>query len=228
MTHTLHRFGTPDDLAGDFVVFAMSAKGINEIGSAEKLRRFFELALAHQPVNGGDMKTGSLLTHSRQAILDGIQDVSIVHAVFADEAAVAAVLRDVKAADLGLSVVVSGLAGRVEACAHAAGLRRHTTEWSLGVWGRTERLPDQGVMEVTTMCGHGLVAAERVARAARQVRLGRVTAEAAAREVASACVCGIFNLERAARLLQAMAAQPPHAARPARPGQTVAEPGQPG
>ncbi len=222
MTHTLHRFGTPDDLAGDFVVFAMSAKGINEADSAEKLRCFLEIALGHHPVNAGDMKTGSLLTHSCEAILDGIQDVSIVHAVFTEEQTVAEVLRALKAADLGVSVVVSGLADRVEACAQAAGLRRHTTEWSLGVWGRTDRLPDMPVMEVTTMCGHGTVAAELVERKAREVRRNQVTAQAAARQLAGACVCGIFNVERAARLLTAMAALPAHRPQPARPGQTVA------
>jgi hypothetical protein len=38
MTHTLHRLGAPEDLGDDYVIFAMSAKGINEEGSAPKLR----------------------------------------------------------------------------------------------------------------------------------------------------------------------------------------------
>ncbi|MGE5141467.1 MAG: hypothetical protein ACM3JD_18520 [Rudaea sp.] len=222
MTHTLHRFGTEEDLQGDYVVFAMSAKGINEAGSASSLGRFLEIALRHNPNNAGDMKTGNLLTHSCDQILEGIQDVSIVHAVFTDEEKVAAVLREVAEADLGVSVVVSGLADRVQSCAHRAGLRRHTTEWSLGVWGRTDLLPDRQIMEVTTMCGHGMVAAELVRRKAQQIRRRLITPEAAAREIGRACVCGVFNLDRAARLLAAMAATPAHSPQPAAVGQTVA------
>lgn len=222
MTHTLHRFGTPADLACDYVVFAMSAKGINEVGSAAKLRRFLEIAFHHNPNNAGDMKTGNILSHSREEILGGIQDISIVHAVFTDEATVAAVLQDVAKADLGVSVVVSGLAGQVNECARLAGLRRHTTEWSLGVWGRTDLLPDKGIMEITTMCGHGMVSAEWVRRKAQLIRRGEATAQAAARELARSCVCGIFNLDRAAKLLAVMAAQPAHAPDRAEAGQTAA------
>lgn len=222
MTHTLHRFGTPEDLAGDFVVFAMSAKGINEIGSADKLRRFLEIAFAHGPINAGDMKTGNMLTHSREQILDGIQDISIVHAVFVDETTVADVLRDVAKADLGVSVVVSGLADRVDQCVRGAGQRRHTTEWSLGVWGRTDLLPDKEIMELTTMCGHGMVSAEWVRRKAQLIRRGETTAQGAAKDLARSCVCGIFNLDRAAKLLAAMAAHPARTPERAAPGQTAA------
>ena len=107
MTHTLHRFGTPGDLSRDYVVYAMSAKGINEVGSAEKLRRFMEICFRFNPNNYGDMKTGNMLSHSREAILEGIQDVSIVHAVFTDEQVVAAVLSAVLAL-VGLTFAARG------------------------------------------------------------------------------------------------------------------------
>jgi hypothetical protein len=211
MTHTLHRMGNRDNLAGDFAVLAMSAKGINETGSHVAMRRFMELAFALDPVNAGDMKTGNMFTHTRQEILDAIQDVSIVHAVFTDEAKVAALLAEVREADLGLSVVVSGLFDRVCELSKAAGVRQHTVECSGGVWGRTERLPDTDVMQITTMCGHGMVAAQLVERVARQVRhdarRGRQTAKQAALELARPCVCGIFNPVRAAALLEALAAR---------------------
>ncbi len=206
MTHTLHRIGNRDNLADDFVVFAMSAKGINEKGSKAAMRRFMELAFELEPVNAGDMKTGNMFTHSRQEILDGVQDVSIVHAVFTDERKVAALLESVRRADLGLSVVVTGLFDRVDAVAQRADLRQHTVECSGGIWGRTDRLPGAGVMQITTMCGHGMVAAKLVQEKARQVRRGRKSAEQAALELARPCVCGIFNPVRAARLLQALAA----------------------
>jgi len=123
---------------------------------------------------------------------------------------------------LGVSVVVSGLADRVEACARRAGLRRHTTEWSLGVFGRTDLLPDAHIMEITTMCGHGMVSAEWVRLKAQLIRRGNTTAEEGARELARSCVCGVFNLDRAAKLLAAMAGEPAHAPVRAYAGQTVA------
>jgi hypothetical protein len=220
MTHTLHRLGNPHNLSDDFVVFAMSAKGINENGSAALMRRFMQMAFELDPVNAGDMKTGNILTHSQQAILDGIQDVSIVHAVFVDEEQVATLLERVREADLGISVVVSGLFERVRDTSETAGLRQHTVECSGGVWGRTDKLPDAALMQVTTMCGHGMVAARLVERMARDVRRGKMTAEEAALELARPCVCGVFNPVRAARLLAAIAAGEQFG-EPVAPGQTT-------
>lgn len=205
MTHTLHRFGNPDNLSDDYVVFAMSAKGINEKGSAAALKEFMKLAFEMDPINAGDMKTGNMLTLSQETILDGIQDVSIVHAVFTEEEKVVELLARVKQADLGVSVVVSGLIDRVKIMSQEAGLKQHTVECSAGVWGRTEKLPDATVMQVTTMCGHGMVAASLVEHYARLVRLKRISAEQAGLEIARPCVCGVFNPVRAARLIQAAA-----------------------
>lgn len=207
MTHSLHRLGNTDNLSEDFVIFAMSAKGINEDGSNVAMRRFFEMALALDPVNAGDMKTGNMFTHTHDELLDGIQDVSIVHAVFTDAGKVAELLDQVREADLGLSVVVSGLFDRVREIGGQAGVRQHTVECSGGVWGRTDLLPDKDVMQITTMCGHGMIAASLVSRMARNVRRGRMTPEEAAREIAVPCVCGIFNPIRAARLVEALAAK---------------------
>jgi hypothetical protein len=78
-------------------------------------------------------------------------------------------------------------------------------ECSAGVWGQVDRLPSADVMQVTTMCGHGMVAAQLVERRARDVRSGRMTTQQAARELAKLCVCGIFNPVRAERLLLAIA-----------------------
>ncbi len=221
MTHSLHRLGNMENLSQDFVVFAMSAKGINEEGSHVAMRRFMEMALDLDPVNAGDMKTGNIFTHTREQILEGIQDVSIVHAVFTDEEKVATLLGRVREADLGLSVVVSGLFDRVSAIAAKAGVRQHTVECSGGVWGRTDLLPDSDTMQITTMCGHGMVAAKLVERVARNVRRGRQSAEEAARELAVPCVCGIFNPVRAARLLEAIAARQEEGS-PVSAGQTTA------
>lgn len=205
MTHTLHRFGNLENLDGDYVVFAMSAKGINEKGSAHAMRTFMEIAFDLDPVNAGDMKTGNIFTHSREEILAGVQDISIVHAVFVDEGKVSELLARVKEADLGISVVVSGLFDKVQTAGKTGGVRQHTVECSAGVWGNVNNLPSADVMQVTTMCGHGMVAAQLVERRARDVRSGKLTTQEAAQQLAKLCVCGVFNPVRAEKLLLAVA-----------------------
>jgi hypothetical protein len=204
MTHTLHRLGNKKNLEGDFVVFAMSAKGINEIGSAHALRKFLEIAFEYNPMNVGDMKTGNILTTNKNEIFENIQDVSIVHAVFSDEDKVAALLSHLKKADLGVSIVVSGLFERVETIGASVDVKQHTMECSAGIWGKMEKLPSAEILQITTMCGHGMVAANLVAYYGKQIKQGRTTAAEAAKKLAEPCVCGIFNYERAEKLLLAM------------------------
>jgi len=205
MSHTLHRQGTAENLANDYIVFAMSAKGINERGSAGGLRDFLRIALRHNPVNLGDTKTGNMHQLDAEEIIQQVKDTSIVHAVYTDPDAVQEVLREVKAADLGMSVVVSGLFEPVRECCRRIGQEPapHTIEYSLGVWGQKERLPEDHVLEVSTMCGHGMVAFNLVSDAFEQVKRGRASPEEAARRLAVPCVCGVFNPERAAQLLRA-------------------------
>jgi hypothetical protein len=205
MTHTLHRKGDVENLQNDYVLFAMSGKGINEIGSASALKRFLEITFTFNPVNAGDMKTGNMLTHTREELLDNIQDVSIVHAVFTDEATVIKALEAVRKADLGVSVVISGLMDHVKKMGESAGAPRHTAECSGGIWGNLSKLPSNEVLEVTTMCGHGMVAASMVESLVKQIKRKRITVEDAAQSLTRPCVCGVFNPVRAASLLQKMA-----------------------
>jgi hypothetical protein len=226
MTHTLHRFGTAENLSEDYVVFAMSAKGINEKGSAPQMKRFLELAFSMNPINAGDMKTGNIFSHTKEQLLAGVQDVSIVHAVFTSEEKVAEFLECIKAEDLGLSVVVSGLIDRVKEIGKASGIpHQHTVECSGGVWGRTDKLPSGDTMQVTTMCGHGMVAAQLVERRAKDINSKRMTPAEAAKDLAGLCVCGVFNPVRAEKLLLAIAARLKAKTEkvPVQPGQTALE-----
>ncbi|HOQ99575.1 MAG TPA: hypothetical protein PLJ35_12205 [Anaerolineae bacterium] len=214
MTHTLHRLGTPESLHDDYVVLAMSGKGVNETGSHVPLRRFMEIALELNPVNAGESRTGNILTRSIDEVMAGIEDISTIHAVYTDPASVATLLRRVSEEQLGISVVVSGLFDRVCSTAGEAGVRQHTVEYSLGVWGQVDRLPNTDVLQIVTMCGHNMVTAESIERAVRDIRQGRATPLDAARALAGKCVCGIFNPVRAARLLKNMADGSAPAARP--------------
>lgn len=205
MTHTLHRRGTPENLANDCVVFAMSAKGINEKDSADRMREFMRIAQRYNPVNMGDMKTGNAYSVGAERVIVDIKDTSIVHAVFTDFETVARVVQEVKEAELGMSVIISGLFDSARGCCQKTGLTLHTIEHSLDIWGKTEKLAPQDVLEITTMCGHGMVAANLVVSMAEDIKAGGLTPEDAAEELAKQCCCGIFNPVRAAELLKAMA-----------------------
>lgn len=204
MTHTLHRQGQVEDLREDFVVFAMSAKTVNREGSGEKMKKFFEIVERYKPVNFGDMRTGTCFTVDRETIHDSINDGSIVHFVFTDREVVGKVLKELKEAELGPSIVVSGCIDVVDELCWQAGLKMHTVEYSGGVHGKTELLSERPILEVTTMCGHGLVAQNLVKEMVEQVRKGRRTLEDAAIELAKQCQCGVFNPKRAERLLEQM------------------------
>ena len=207
MTHTLHRQGTEESLSDDYVFLCMAAKGINEDGAADKMRDFLRIVLRHNPVNIGDMRTGNLFNTSIENILDRVTSTSIVHGVFTDRDTAANVLRELKDANLGMSVVVSSTFSSVKKCCLEAGLSPHTVDYSGGIWGKTERLPSEEVLGVTTMCGHGMAAPNLVKALVEDIKAGRISVEEASKELAERCECGIFNPTRAARLLQAMASK---------------------
>jgi len=204
MTHTLHRRGSPESLSHDFPVLCMVAMGINNVGSKPALQEFFRIANRHNPANMGSV-TANVIRTPLDDVIANAHNLS--QAVFTSKEDVIATLKDLKDADLGISIIVSGLVDVVDECCHAAGLKRHTVEFSLGIWGKTELLPADDVLEVTTMCGHGMVSPRLVESVVADVRAGKVTAQAAGRSLASRCTCGVFNPVRAAELIAAMAAK---------------------
>lgn len=206
MTHTLHRRGNPDALRRDYVVLLMAAQGVNADGSAALKREALTLARRFHPVNLGDGKYGNLFSKGATAILANVDDRSVVHAVFDDEDAMLRYVAALKQAALELSVVVTGVFAPLYTRLAAIGLGPHTVQFSLGTFGRTDRLPSEAILEVTTLCGHHMVAPQLVQKLIRDIRSGRATPEVAARELARQCVCGVFNPARAAGLLEQLAA----------------------
>jgi hypothetical protein len=205
MTHTLHRQGTKESLDKDFIFLCMAAKGFNEDGADEKMREFLRIMMRHNPVNAGDMQSGNIFNSNMDDILSKVSSTSIVHGVFTDSDTATKVLQDLKDADLGMSVVVSGPFDSVDCICEKAGLKPHSLDFSAGIWGNTKKLPSKEVQEVTTMCGHGMVASNLVKSMVDEVKSGRKTPEEAAKVLAPQCACGIFNPARAAELLAAMA-----------------------
>jgi hypothetical protein len=205
MTHTLHRRGTPENLEQDYVVFSMTAKGFNERGSRGALEEFLRILAKYDVANVGDMKTGNKFIVDKEIIFQNIQDTSIVHAVFTDRNQVTQALRELKEADLGVSVIVSGIVEHVHESCQEAGLDRHTVEYSVGIRGNLALLPEDEILEVTTMCGHGMVSQYLVRQMIIDIKKGRRDEREAAELLATPCVCGVFNPVRAQRLLRELA-----------------------
>ena len=205
MTHTNHRQGTITSLRGDWVVQMRRAKGINDQNASPKLKKFLELSLKYDPVCAGNSKIGNTLTIGWQKLADAVgstEDAHNVHIVFDSTDKVARFLKELAQADLGLSVIVSGLHDETDRLCREAGTRRHTVQYSLGVWGKTELLPHPKILEITTMCGHGTIPFNLVRRMSKAVRSKKLSLEQAAAVLGKPCVCGVFNPRRALALLQ--------------------------
>ncbi|MDP2949369.1 MAG: hypothetical protein Q8P22_07515 [Chloroflexota bacterium] len=220
MTNTLHRYGSPESAADDYIVFVMATKGVNDEGSEAKAREFLKVALEYRPVNLGGGSQGGLyrptsrlnpfiayFTSRRHAIsprvlMQEIEAPGHAAAVFDNREAFEEFVAAVKKMDLGLSVNASALVEDTRCACRKAGFQPHSVEYSLGFRGRTDRLPDGRVLELTTMCGHGMVSASYAQKMILMVKEGRVTPERASQYMAKFCSCGVFNPSRATRVLK--------------------------
>lgn len=206
MSHTNHRQGTAESLTDCFATLAMAAQGVNTDGASEKLQQYLNIAALHNPVNAGNMKVGNLeVVGSMEKLAAGTQG-SIVQAVFNTEEDLIAFLSDLNRADLGISIVVTGLFDQTKRCCAEAGLPRHTVEYSLGIFGKTERLAEPPIMEVTTMCGHGQISFNLVSRIVKDVTRGAITLEEGTDTLTRPCICGIVDPTRVRRLLERLVA----------------------
>jgi hypothetical protein len=225
VTNTLHRFGQTESFKDDYIVFAMCTRGKNDIGAPEKLRRFLSICVKHNPVNIGDAKKGGLcrpsddltpLAHWRRTdgtkvedVINGITEPTTASAVFDNPSALSAALKEVKEADLGLSINIAAVTDSAQCCGLDAGIQRHAVEYSFGFIGRQTLLPNENTLSLMTMCGHGMISASFAEKMIDWVKTGRRTPREATRYMSRFCVCGIFNPVRAERLLSSMANQAP-------------------
>src|SRR5207237_3941424 len=187
MTNTLHRYG--DNFNDDYIVFAIPARGINDSGAVEKQRRFLEIARKHHPVNMGDASHGAIFRPSKDlkptvhwnrettpefdSVVNGVSCPSTVAAVFTNPDSVVAFIKELKEADLGLSINISATLDKAQECARRAGLVRHSVEYSLGFFGQTDRMADRQTLELATMCGHGMLSSTFVRKLIEWVKQGR-------------------------------------------------------
>ena len=192
MTHTLHRHGSVESLQRDFCVLALVARQFDlkteeaKASAVDRLKKIADVMASHDPANFGSLYVPN----------------GFVLCVFDDRERLKETLAELKEKDYGISITVSGLVDEVFDICAEIGLQPHTVSYSLGAWGKRHLLPRAEILDLTTMCGHAMVAANLVNEAIDDVRTGRSTPEAAAKKVAGPCLCGCFNTARAAELLQ--------------------------
>lgn len=206
MTHTLHRRGSVEDLHEDYVVLILTAPRINREGSEEKMRQIWEV-FSHYEKNLCNF--GNHNPNREGEELYNMEDLKkaksrIAHAVFKDRETLKACLKELKDRDFGISVVVSGLYDEVGKICKEVGLAPHTVNQSLGIHGHTDKLPDEAMLEIHTMCGHAMVAPNLIRYVIGEIRAGNMTFAKAAKELSRMCDCGIFNTIRAEKLLRKM------------------------
>lgn len=217
MTNTLHRYGSARSFRDDIIIFAIPCRGKNDEGAVEKLRTFLEICRKHEPVSMGNAESSSYRPSDRlgpsvhwkrdlqpdhAGVVGGIHKIRTVAAVFDAPDRAEACLREVVEADLGLSVNVSTSVDGARELAQACGIRRHSVEYSLGFTDPHDCLPGRQVLELSTMCGHGMVSANLAGKMLDMVREGRRTPDQAAVTLARFCPCGAFNPTRARRLFE--------------------------
>ncbi len=217
MTNTLHRYGDALSFRDDFILFCIPSSGRNDEGAVEKQKQFLRICARHHPVNIGNGNRGSFqperhldprshwkrdLSPDWEGVIEGVSKPGTVAAVFDNKEKAQACLREVIDADLGLSVNLSTSVGGAKEVAACCGIHRHSVEYSLGFTDPHDHLPNSQVLELSTMCGHGMVSFNMAHKMLDMVREGRRTTEQAVATLSRFCPCGVYNPARARRLLE--------------------------
>ena len=205
MTHTLHRRGAIESLEKDYSIMVMAAQRFNEKGAKQKIKDALNIMIKYQPVNISGEIGGIYTGHTFDEIIENLSDQSYASAVYTDVGTLEKVLKELKVADLGMSVVVSGPFNRVFEAAHRVGVEPHTVNLSLGIFGSSDLLADEDHLEITTMCGHDMINPCRAKKAVTRVLKGKISPDRAAEKLARSCTCGVFNVHRAADIIQRLA-----------------------
>jgi hypothetical protein len=205
MTHSLHRHGNIGSLQDDYVMLILTPfDRMNDPAVKARMREIWDLLASYESdlANFGSIRGGGRHQKSLKDFKE--EDRFMIHAVFKDRQTMKACLEEIKKRNVGLSVTVSGLFEEVKKTCHEIGLAPHTVQYSLGISGKTDLLPEERVLEISTMCGHAMVSPNLIVHLIEKIEKGKLTCAEAALELSRQCECGIFNPARAERLLKAM------------------------
>ncbi len=201
MTHTLNRTGLSEDRPGEEIVFLCMVHCKQKPQKANEMKTVAQMVLRHGP----DNIIGAPLGFDQATIESFAPQAGIITAVFSDKNKAVDLCREIKGQDMGLSVVISALYKDVRDICQQLKLKEHTYHVSLGIFGRTELLPEKEVLTVTTQCGHHMVSPNLVRRLVDKVRRGKIASQDAAELLTRPCVCGIVNPNRVKGILEKMA-----------------------
>ena len=216
MTNTLHRYGSAESFCDDYIIFAIPSKGKNDEDCIPKLKQFLRICAKHNPCNMGNGNRSGIApqkdlsptahwnrdtTPDWETVIEGVSKPGTVSAVFASEEQAKACLEEVIAADFGISVNMSTSVENARNVAGMCGIKRHSVEYALRFNDPHDHLPNAQVLELSTMCGHGMVSFNMARKMLDMVREGRRTPKQAVTTLVRLCPCGVYNPDRALRLL---------------------------
>jgi hypothetical protein len=186
----------------DFVWLLYHTKGINDQNLKERYHAASKLAVEAGTVNWGDVKSGPVVLVPEDKILAGITDKSRVRGAFKSIEDATKYMADLKEADLGLCLIIAGPLDMVLDGCKKAGVKPHTMNYSLGIFGNLSKLASEETRAISCMCGHHMVPDGVIAKERRMVAKGKRDPKKSALKLAKLCPCGIFNQERAEALLR--------------------------
>ncbi|HET9486258.1 MAG TPA: hypothetical protein VFO54_02440 [Chryseosolibacter sp.] len=216
MTNTLHRYGHAESFRDDYILFAIPSKGKNDEDCIPKLKDFLRICAKYNPSNMGNGNRGSVaperslgpMAHWKrdekpdwEKVIEGVNKAGTVSAVFASAEQAHACLKEIVEADFGISVNMSTSVDNAKRAAESCGIRRHSVEYALAFLDPHDHLPNSQILGLSTMCGHGMVSFNMARKMLDMVREGRRTSEQAVTTLMRLCPCGVYNPERAKRLI---------------------------
>ena len=200
MTHTLNRTGLQTDPSSKEYIFLCMIPAADKGQKTCEMTEICEILIKHKPLNmiglPADLDEAGLIRMAQRS--------TILTAVFTDRQTIETVVKEIKEKNLGISVVLSGLFDEINTVCRNTGTCEHTHNISLGVFGKTDQLPDEETMEITTQCGHALISSHYVDHIVKQVKKGRMTCEEGMIKLVKPCVCGIANPKRIKASLEKM------------------------
>ena len=200
MTHTLNRTGLSETRPGEEIIVLCMAHRAEKVRKMEEMQKIARTILKYRP----DNVIGRPLGFGAEEIEAMVPFTGIITAVFTNKEDVLKVVEDIKLQEAGVSVVLSGLFADVRDICSATGLREHTHHISLGIYGETDKLPEEKTLEITTQCGHSLISPHLVDAIAKKIRKAKMTCEEGARLLIKPCACGIGNPKRIENILREM------------------------
>lgn len=204
MSHNLHRRGSIESLQYDMPVLTKPGNGVNSKGSAGKLSEFVKISMSHNPVNLGLIYCGNIHYVTPEDIIKVLRDGRTINTVYDNKQNVIDLLKHLKEVDWDLSVIISGLYENTMEVLESVGMKPHSVNYSLGVFGKTELLPDDKILAFTTMCGHHQISANLVKSLIEKIKAKQVTIKEAVATLAKMCPCGIVNTTRAEQMFEAI------------------------